>query len=228
MQLVTTGWTKASTTVTVSFTAGMELAIDDITYSDPPPSATTQSAILTDTPTSTSFGNVLVGSSSTLPVLVKNTGTASATLSTMAVTGTGFSVSGLSVPFTLAAGQSTTFSVTFAPKTAGSVSGSVTITSNAADSPTVETLSGTGTNAHYVSLSWAASTSTNISGYNVYRSSTSGGPYTKVNGSLITSTSYTDTTVQAGQTYYYVATAVNSSNIESSYSNQAQATVPSP
>ncbi len=228
MQLVTTGWTKASTTVTVSFTAGMELAIDDITYSSPSGSSTTQSAMLVETPTSTSFGNVLVGSSSTLPVLVKNTGTASANLSAMTETGTGFSVSGLSLPYTLAAGQSMSFSVTFAPKTAGSVSGSVTITSNAADSPTVETLSGTGTNAHSVSLSWTASTSTNISGYNVYRSSASGGPYTKVNGSLITGTSYTDTTVQAGQTYYYVATAVNSSSVESSYSNQAQATVPSP
>src|SRR5579871_6488544 len=228
MQLVTTGWTQASTTVTVSFTAGMELAIDDITYSSPSGSSSTQSAMLTETPTSTSFGNVLVGSTSTLPVLIKNTGTASATLSAMTLTGTGFSVTGLSLPYTLPAGQSMSYSVTFAPKSAGSVTGSITITSNAADSPNVETLSGTGTNAHSVSLSWTASTSTNISGYNVYRSNTSGGPYTKVNGSLITSTSYTDTTVQAGQTYYYVATAVNTSNVESSYSNQAQATVPSP
>src|SRR5579872_3674810 len=228
MQLVTIGWTKASSTVTVSFTAGMDLAIDEITYSSPSVSSSTQSAMLTETPTSTSFGNVLVGSTSTLPVLIKNTGTASATLSAMTLTGTGFSVTGLSLPYTLPAGQSMSYSVTFAPKSAGSVTGSITITSNAADSPNVETLSGTGTNAHSVSLSWTASTSTNISGYNVYRSNTSGGPYTKVNGSLITSTSYTDTTVQAGQTYYYVATAVNTSNVESSYSNQAQATVPSP
>jgi hypothetical protein len=35
MQLVTTGWTQASTTVTVSFTAGWELGVDDIVYRNP-------------------------------------------------------------------------------------------------------------------------------------------------------------------------------------------------
>jgi hypothetical protein len=81
---------------------------------------------------------------------------------------------------------------------------------------------------HSVALSWTASTSPNVTGYNVYRSTVSGGPYTLVNSALIVGTSYTDTTVLAGQTYYYVATAMDSSNNESAYSNQAQAVVPSP
>lgn len=82
--------------------------------------------------------------------------------------------------------------------------------------------------SHSVSLSWAASISPNITGYNVYRGTTSGGPYTKVTATVTPGTSYTDSTVQAATTYYYVVTAVNGSNQESGYSNQAQAVVPSP
>jgi hypothetical protein len=81
--------------------------------------------------------------------------------------------------------------------------------------------------SHSVSLTWSASTSASIAGYNVYRSTTSGGPYTQLNTSLVTTTSYTDASVVAGQTYYYVTTAVNTSSEQSAYSNQAQATVPS-
>lgn len=81
------------------------------------------------------------------------------------------------------------------------------------------------TPAPTVSLSWAASGSANIAGYDVYRSGTSGGPYTLLNSSLVPDTSYVDATVKAGQTYYYVTTAVNSGNDQSSYSNQAVANV---
>lgn len=80
---------------------------------------------------------------------------------------------------------------------------------------------------HTVGLAWSDSSSS-ASGYNVYRSSTSGGPYTRINSNLLSGTSFNDTNVQAGQTYFYVTTAVNSSSQESSYSNQAQASVPSP
>src|SRR5438270_1172462 len=81
--------------------------------------------------------------------------------------------------------------------------------------------------AHSVTLSWAAGTST-VVGYNIYRSSVSGGPYTRMNSSLITVLTYSDTTVLAGHVYYYVATLVNSSNVESSYSNELSATIPTP
>ena len=82
--------------------------------------------------------------------------------------------------------------------------------------------------SHTVSLSWVASTSPNVAGYSVYRGTTSGGPYTKLNSSLATGTSFVDGAVQAGQTYYYVVTAVDTSNNSSVYSNVAQAVVPSP
>jgi hypothetical protein len=80
--------------------------------------------------------------------------------------------------------------------------------------------------AHSVTLTWTASTSPGITGYRVYRSGSSGGPYTLMTGSLVSGTSYVDTSVVAGDTYYYVTTAVNSSGMESAYSNQATAVVP--
>jgi len=75
--------------------------------------------------------------------------------------------------------------------TSGSISGSTTLTVIAQP---------------IVSLAWTASTSQNVVGYNAYRSLTSGGPYTKLNASLIANTSYIDQTVQSGTTYYYVST----------------------
>lgn len=81
---------------------------------------------------------------------------------------------------------------------------------------------------HTVSLSWKASTSTNLKGYYVYRADVAGGTYAKLNGSLVSATSYTDSSVASGRTYYYVTTAVDTNNVESTYSNQATAVVPSP
>ena len=80
---------------------------------------------------------------------------------------------------------------------------------------------------HSVALSWSPSSSS-ITGYNVYRGTVSSGPYTKINPSLDTTTSYTDSTVQSGQTYFYVTTAVGTDGVESSYSNQVTAVVPTP
>jgi hypothetical protein len=89
------------------------------------------------------------------------------------------------------------------------------------------TVSNTASLPHTVTLNWVASTSPNVT-YNVYRSSTSGGPYVKLNSSPISGLSYIDTSVQGGQTYYYVARAVNTSGQESINSNQAPAVVPFP
>jgi fibronectin type 3 domain-containing protein len=177
------------------------------------------------TPTSTNFGNVTLGSNSTQSVVLKNTGTSNITISQANVAGREFSIGGVSLPLTLTASQSTAFNVAFTPSGAGTVTGSVSLVSNATNSPSADTLSGTG--IHVADLSWQASTSS-VAGYNIYRGTVSGGPYTKLNASLIGATTYSDTTVQAGQTYYYVATAVDSSNNESTYSTQASAVVPTP
>jgi len=78
-----------------------------------------------------------------------------------------------------------------------------------------------------VALTWNASTST-VVGYNVYRGTLSGGPYVMMNSAPDPGTGYTDSAVQAGQTYYYVVTAIDAQGQESVHSNQAQAVVPTP
>jgi fibronectin type 3 domain-containing protein len=67
-----------------------------------------------------------------------------------------------------------------------------------------------------------------VIGYNVYRGTVSGGPYSQINSSLDPSTAYTDNTVQSGQTYFYVTTALDASNGESAQSNEVQAVIPVP
>ena len=78
---------------------------------------------------------------------------------------------------------------------------------------------------HTARASWAASTSV-VSGYNVYRGTVSGGPYTKLNGSLVALLAYTDATVLSGQTYFFVTSAVDGSGNESVFSNEVAAVVP--
>jgi hypothetical protein len=75
-----------------------------------------------------------------------------------------------------------------------------------------------------VNLTWTANTEPDLAGYNLYRSPTTGGPYTKVNTSLITGTAYSDTNLTNGTPYYFVLRAVDTSNNESGDSNEATAT----
>jgi Abnormal spindle-like microcephaly-assoc'd, ASPM-SPD-2-Hydin len=174
------------------------------------------------------FGSVDVGTPSSLPVTLKNTGTDNVSISSVSASGTGFAASGGS-GVTLAPNQSTTVTVTFDPKAAGSVTGKLSIASNATNAINV-VLSGTGVAAssskHSVALNWRSGSSTAV-GYFVYRGTRSGGPYSKLVGSIDTVPSYTDGTVSNGQTYYYVVTSVDSSNVESAYSNQVSVTIPS-
>jgi hypothetical protein len=184
-------------------------------------------AQLTATPASLSFGSITAGASGTQSVTLANTGNSSVSVSQISISGAGFSATGFALPVTLAAGQSTAFSVTFAPTTTGSLSGSVTVTSNATNSPLAISLSGSATAAvsHSVNLDWAPGSSS-FAGFNVYRGALSGGPYNKVNSALISATSFIDTSVASGQTYYYVATEVDSTGVESPYSSEVNATIP--
>jgi fibronectin type 3 domain-containing protein len=116
------------------------------------------------------------------------------------------------------------FTVTFAPQSSGTSSASISFSSNASNSTLADSVRGTGAVSYSVGLSWSPSTST-VAGYNVYRGGISGGPYTRINSSLATLASYSDATVQSG-TYYYVTTAIDSTGLESTYSNEASAVVP--
>ncbi len=80
---------------------------------------------------------------------------------------------------------------------------------------------------HSISITWQASSSPGVATYNVYRSSTAGGPYSRV-GWRVSGASYTDTAVQPGATYFYVVTSVTSANVESVISSEVKATVPTP
>lgn len=188
----------------------------------------TSTKVLGLSTTSLSFGSVNVGSSNSLSVALTNNGNANVTISSLGVPNASFTASGVSAGEVLTPNQSVTVTVQFAPSAAGAVSGTVTISSDATNSPASITVSGTGVAAtpHTVALAWTASTGT-ISGYNVYRGTTPSGPYpTKLNSSLVGSVQFTDNTVTSGQTYYYVVTAVDSSNVESTFSNQATAIIP--
>jgi hypothetical protein len=151
------------------------------------------------------------------------------TVSSAATNSPEFTVTGLSFPFTIAAGQNLPFTAAFTPQASGSASASASFVSNASNSPTSEVLAGVGTAAaaHSVDLSWNEN-SPDVVGYNIYRGVKLGGPYGKLNLALDATTAYTDNSVTAGQTYYYVTTAVDGNGAESSYSNQVQATIPSP
>lgn len=106
---------------------------------------------------------------------------------------------------------------TFSPSTQG-------VTVSGANATGIN-FSATVQQAHSVGLSWNASTSS-VTGYNVYRSTVSGTEYAKINSPLVAGLAYTDSTVQNGTTYYYVATSVDASGIESVYSDQAPAVIP--
>ena len=79
---------------------------------------------------------------------------------------------------------------------------------------------------HVVNLSWNASASPNIAGYNMYRGH-DGVNWQRINsGGLIASILYSDSTAANGSTYYYAATAVNISGVESAKSTPIPVIIP--
>src|SRR5690348_14665994 len=80
--------------------------------------------------------------------------------------------------------------------------------------------------AHKVVLTWTASPSA-VAGYNVYRAP-SQGSFVQLNSQPIAGLTYTDSTVQSGQTYSYTVAAVDKNGVQSIFSIPATATIPSP
>jgi centrosomal CEP192-like protein len=175
------------------------------------------------------FGSVPVGGRATQSVVLTDSGTANVTISGISTTGTGFSVGG-EAHAVLAPHASVTVSVDFDPASAGAAHGSLLISSDASNSLVNIPLSGTGTAAQAdqpsVELNWQPSAS-EVIGYFVYRGS-SASSISKLFLSPISQTSYTDTSVTSGRTYYYAVTSVNSDHVESSPSNEVAVTIPSP
>src|SRR5277367_6895503 len=111
-------------------------------------------------PSSVSFGDVAMGQSATKTLTLTNTGTEALSVSGISVAGTGFTASGPHLPISLAAGQSTSISAVFKPTAAKANTGTITIASNAEDSPSLVALSGTGTTTSTPPATPAALTTT--------------------------------------------------------------------
>jgi hypothetical protein len=171
-------------------------------------------------PASLNFGNVSIGNSSSQNVTLTNNGNSNVTISGVTPTGPGFSASGVTSGVTLTPNQTATLSVSYTPTVNGSATGSISVASNATNSPAVISLTAS---SYVVALSWTASSSSDVVSYDVYRGTVLGS-YTILNTSPVTSTQFTDTTVADNVTYYYVVTAVDSSGVQSSDSNEV--TVP--
>lgn len=236
---VVSGATSARFTATASTVSSAQTAT--LTASDSnnsesyslqlkPAATTTGTPALTVGSASVAFGSVSLNTPATQTVKLTSSGTASVTISAATIKGTGFTMSGVTAPLTLTAGETATLDLQFDPTAAGADTGTVTISSNSSSGATSTiALSGTGTSstAYAVDLSWdsPASSSDAVTGYNIYRAS-SGGEYELLNKSVNAPTTYTDTTVQAGASYTYEVMSVDSSGVQSAPSNVFSATVP--
>jgi fibronectin type 3 domain-containing protein len=76
----------------------------------------------------------------------------------------------------------------------------------------------------HVSLDWDANIETDLAGYDIYRSQTSGGFYTLIQN--VTASEYLDNNVDNGTRYFYVVTAKDTSGHVSGNSNEDRALPP--
>jgi predicted phage tail protein len=178
------------------------------------------------TPSTLDFGKVEVGQETT-QTGVLTAGNAGITVTSADWSGEGYVLSGIAFPLKVQAGQSVPFRVTFSPQKAAIASGSVSFLSDAANSPHKAefSASATQTGQHKVTLEWRTDNLT-ASGYNIYRAVTPQGPYAKMNIEPHSKPIFTDVSVQSGQTYFYVATALSERGKESKFSRQIRVTIP--
>jgi hypothetical protein len=219
VQTLSVTFTPTDTTDYASATATVTLTVNQLTSS------------LSINASSVGFGYVELNALSTQSVTLTSSGTGSVTVNSATVAGTGFSLAaGSNFPATLAAGQAVTLGVQFDPATAGSVTGSLTITSTSSGNGTVAIpLSGTGISSSYaVNLNWdAPSGSTDpVAGYNVYRSPSGTNMYQLVNSSADTQTTFVDASVQTGQSYDYIIESVDDSGTASAPTGPITVTIP--
>jgi hypothetical protein len=177
--------------------------------------------------TAMNFGPVVVGTGQKQVATLFAAG-GPVTVSSASLNSAEFAISGISLPMTIPSGGTASMILTFSPQSSGLSTGTLTLA--ASESATKVSLAGTGTPTlqHSVTLSWDPSTSDGVVGYNVYRGARSGGPYAQINAAVDSTTTNADDTVSAGQTYYYVVTALTSDSKESAYSNEMSAVIPVP
>jgi hypothetical protein len=142
-------------------------------------------ATLTPNPTSLTFTNIQVGQNSTQTETVTNTGGSNAQITQVTASGTGFSVSGITLPVTLPPGQGTSFSVTFAPQSAGNFTGNVSVISNASNSNLSVPLAGSAVSGNQTTLS--VTTPISVGNVVVGLSGTQTGTLTATGGTVVVS-----------------------------------------
>ncbi|MFZ1916798.1 MAG: choice-of-anchor D domain-containing protein [Terriglobales bacterium] len=184
--------------------------------------ATTAAGQLIINPNSLNFGNVTVQTTGVVSTALSASG-ADVTISSASSSNAQFALQGTSFPLTIPAGQSVSVNVAFTPQNSGPASGTLSFSSNAANSTATGSMAGTGV-MPYVDLSWNAVE--DAAGYNVYRCVSASCTYSKVNPSLDSNAAFTDNSVTPGQTYSYVATSVSSGGQESDYSSAVEVAVP--
>jgi hypothetical protein len=170
------------------------------------------------------FEDVAVGAIAKQEVALTNSGARDLTISGISATGAAFSVPDATA-VRLAPGQSVTVEVNFAPKSAGRQSGQLIVSGTDGGLLVLIPLVGTAAESSpsAVKLNWEESPVT-VTGYVVYRSADSSGPYMRI--SQAPTSEFVDTGLAAGHTYYYVVTSLDADQAESEYSSPISATVP--
>jgi len=205
--------------------------------SDPPPMyleelRLVEPATLKIYPASVNFATVPDGTRSSPHVAILTATGAEMTITAVDISGQVFSISGLpTMPFTIPARGSKTFSITFSPPSGspGPALGTITFTTGL--NKVSQTLTGTGT--PNVTLKWKASATRNVT-YKIYRCSISAAacvPSKPLNfgqaiAAQVTTTLYTDLCVHEGETYYYAVAAVDTSHTQSALSKVVKVVVP--
>jgi hypothetical protein len=177
------------------------------------------------------FSSASIGVSSPAEtVTVTNTGGSAVNISGVSITGSNASdfAQNNTCAGSLASGSNCTIVLLFTPSAVGQRTATLDVADDASGSP--QTVSLTGSGGHNVVLTWTASPSGGIIGYNVYRGTRSGGETTTpMNSTPINGTDFTDENVNAGAEYFYVVTSVTSDGTtESAPSTETNATVPTP
>jgi hypothetical protein len=188
----------------------------------------------TDTVTATSAADSTKSASATVTVTAPATVSVSVSPASAALvtggrqqfTATVSGTSNTSVTWTATGGTISSAGLYTAPATAGSYTATATSVADTTKSASAS-ISVAVAIQHQVTLSWTASSSP-VMGYNVYRGAQAGGPYTLLNAGVVTTDAFVDATVVSGLTYFYVVTAVNNAGVESVFSNEVAAVIPTP
>ena len=215
---------SSNTAVTWSATGGSVSSSGLYTAPATAGSFTVKATSVADT-TKSAVANVTV-SAPVVAIAISPTSASMLTGGTQQFTATVTGSSNTAVIWSATGGSVSSSGLYSAPATAGTYTVSSTSVADSTKSAAA-TVTVSAPVQHTVTLTWTASPSS-VSGYNVYRGTLSGGPYTRINAALEAATNYVDNTVQSGTTYYYVVTAEASSGVESSFSNPVTAVVPSP